>query len=71
MTQRKKDGHADITKLIVANILNNNNFIQFMLKIRKIKLRIYINFLYQDQEYTLQNIQKGILDTIVERITRT
>lgn len=49
-----KDGHADITKLIVANILNNNDFIEVMLKI-KIKLRIYINVIYQDQEYTTQN----------------
>ena len=48
---REKDGQTDITKLVVGNILNNNNFIQFMLKIRKITLRIYVNVLYQDQEY--------------------
>jgi len=47
---KEKDGQADITQLIVANVLNNNKFIQIMLKI-KIKLQIYINVLYQDQEY--------------------
>jgi hypothetical protein len=66
---KQKDGHADITKLIITLILNNNIFIQFMLKIRKIKLRTYMNVLYQDQEYILQNIQKGIFYTIVEQLT--
>jgi hypothetical protein len=65
---KEKDGHADMTKLIVANILNNNDFIEFMPKI-KIELRIYINVLYQDREHTIQNIQKEILYTTVERLT--
>jgi len=56
-------------KLMFAIIRNNSNFIQSMLTIRKFKLQIYINILYLDQEYTLQNIQKRILYTTVERLT--
>jgi len=57
------------TTLMVANVLNNNNFIQSRLKISKIKLQIYINVHYRYHEYTLKNIQKGILYAIVERHT--